>query len=75
VDAGGVRVVVESGASSRKRKHGTRPAVVGAFGRAAKAAGVPDAAPFSPRHLFCSLLLHEGRSVIDTADRLAPAQS
>ncbi len=42
----------------------------GAFGRAATAAGVPDASPYTLRHSFCSLLLHEGRSVIYVARQM-----
>lgn len=42
----------------------------GAFGRAAHAAGLEDATPYTLRHSFCSLLLHEGRSVIDVARQL-----
>lgn len=38
-----------------------------AFERAAHAAGAEDATPYALRHTFCSLLLHEGRSVIYTA--------
>jgi integrase len=38
-----------------------------AFRRAAVTAGVPDATPYSPRHSFVSLLLAEGRSVLDVA--------
>ena len=37
---------------------------------AAAAAGVPDATPYTLRHSFCSLLLHEGRSVIYVARQL-----
>ena len=54
----------------RKGKDGKRAGGGGAFGRAAKAAGVPEATPYSLRHSFCSLLLHEGRSVIYVADQL-----
>jgi len=35
------------------------------FARAAEAAGAPDATPYALRHSFCSLLLAEGRSVIE----------
>lgn len=42
----------------------------GPFARAAKAAGVPEATPYTLRHSFCSLLLHEGRSVIYVARQL-----
>jgi integrase len=38
-----------------------------AFARAAKAAGVPHATPYALRHSFVSLLLAEGRSVLDVA--------
>jgi integrase len=38
-----------------------------AFRRAAKVAGVIDATPYSLRHSFVSLLLAEGRSVLDVA--------
>jgi integrase len=38
-----------------------------AFRRAAKVAGVVDATPYSLRHSFVSLLLAEGRSVLDVA--------
>lgn len=41
-----------------------------AFGRAADAAGRPDATPYTARHSFASLLLHEGRSVIYVARQL-----
>ena len=40
------------------------------FARAAIKAGVPDATPYTLRHSFCSLLLHEGRSVIYVARQL-----
>ncbi len=42
----------------------------GPFARAAMAAGAPDATPYTLRHSFCSLLLHEGRSVIYVARQL-----
>ena len=42
--------------------------------RAAAAAGVPDATPYTLRHSFCSLLLHEGRSVIYVARQLGHEQ-
>jgi integrase len=54
----------------REDKDGRRRGGGGAFGRAAKAAGVPYATPYSVRHSFCSLLLHEGRSVIYVAEQL-----
>lgn len=38
-----------------------------AFARATRAAGRPDATPYTARHSFASLLLHEGRSVIYVA--------
>jgi integrase len=41
-----------------------------AFGKAASAAGRPDATPYTARHSFASLLLHEGRSVIYVARQL-----
>lgn len=41
-----------------------------AFLRAAGAAGRPDATPYTARHSFASLLLHEGRSVIYVARQL-----
>ena len=42
----------------------------GPFARAAIKAGAPDATPYTLRHSFCSLLLHEGRSVIYVARQL-----
>jgi integrase len=42
----------------------------GPFARAAVAADVPSAKPYTLRHSFCSLLLHEGRSVIYVARQL-----
>lgn len=41
-----------------------------AFSRALAAAGVAAARPYDLRHSFASLLLHEGRSVIDVARQL-----
>jgi integrase len=41
-----------------------------AFARAAAAAGRPDATPYTARHSFASLLLHEGRNVIYVARQL-----
>ncbi|MEJ7891615.1 MAG: tyrosine-type recombinase/integrase [Solirubrobacteraceae bacterium] len=41
-----------------------------AFGRALAAAGVAYATPYTLRHSFASLLLHEGRSVIYVARQL-----
>lgn len=58
------------GSRGRKRLDGTRRGEGGAFGRAAKAAGVPTASPYTLRHSFCSLLLHEGRSVIYVARQM-----
>jgi len=58
------------GARGRKREDGTRGGTGGAFGRAATAAGVPEASPYTLRHSFCSLLLHEGRSVIYVARQM-----
>jgi len=40
------------------------------FGRAARPPG--GATPYAPRHSFCSLLLHEGRSVIYVAEKMGP---
>lgn len=40
------------------------------FDRAAATAGAPAATPYSLRHSFCSLLLAEGRSVIEVARQL-----
>jgi integrase len=57
-------------ARGRKRKDGSRGGTGGAFGRAAIAAGVPEATPYTLRHSFCSLLLHEGRSVIYVARQM-----
>ena len=54
----------------RKREDGSRGGTGGAFGRAAMAAGVPEATPYTLRHSFCSLLLHEGRSVIYVARQM-----
>jgi integrase len=58
------------GACGRKRPDGTLAGSGGAFGRAARAAGVPEASPYTLRHSFCSLLLHEGRSVIYVAQQM-----
>jgi len=41
-----------------------------AFARAAAAADRPDATPYTARHSFASLLLHEGRNVIYVARQL-----
>jgi integrase len=54
----------------RKRPDGTRAGTGGALGRAAAAAGVPKVSPYTLRHSFCSLLLHEGRSVIYVARQM-----
>ena len=55
----------------RKRKDNkTRAGSPGPFARATLAAGVPSATPYTLRHSFCSLLLHEGRSVIYVARQL-----
>jgi integrase len=40
-----------------------------AFSRAARSAGVPEATPYALRHSFVSLLLAEGRSVLDVASQ------
>jgi integrase len=48
----------------------TRAGSPGPFARAAQAAGVPSATPYTLRHSFCSLLLHEGRSVVYVARQL-----
>jgi integrase len=54
----------------RKREDGSRGGSGGAFGRAALAAGASSASPYALRHSFCSLLLHEGRSVIYVARQM-----
>ena len=54
----------------RKRDDGKRAGSPGPFARAAAAAGVPEATPYTLRHGFCSLLLHEGRSVVYVARQL-----
>ena len=54
----------------RQKDSNTRAGSPGPFARAAAAAGVPDATPYTLRHSFCSLLLHEGRSVIYVARQL-----
>jgi integrase len=41
-----------------------------AFARALRAAGVDHARPYDLRHSYASLLLHEGRSVVDAAAQL-----
>ncbi|MCW2999161.1 MAG: site-specific integrase [Solirubrobacterales bacterium] len=41
-----------------------------AFSKAADAAGRPDTTPYTARHSFASMLLHEGRSVIYVARQL-----
>ena len=71
VVGGGVQVVGEPGvAGSQAPGRHARRARAGAFGRAASAAGVPEASPYTLRHSFCSLLLHEGRSVIYVARQM-----
>lgn len=40
------------------------------FDAAAEAAGVPEATPYALRHSFCSLLIAEGRSVIEVARQM-----
>lgn len=40
------------------------------FATAAEAAGAPEATPYALRHSFCSLLLAEGRSVIEVARQM-----
>jgi integrase len=57
-------------ARGRRKNDGSRGGTGGAFGRAATAAGVPEASPYTLRHSFCSLLLHEGRSVIYVARQM-----
>lgn len=44
-----------------------------AFKRAAEAAGRPDVSPYTLRHSFASLLIHEGRSVVEVAAQLGHA--
>ena len=67
---GGLQVVGEPSIARAVRPDGKRGGTGGAFGRAAAAAGVPDASPYTLRHSFCSLLLHEGRSVIYVARQI-----
>jgi integrase len=43
------------------------------FAPAATAAGVPGTRPYYLRHSFASLLLAQGRSIIDVADQLGHA--
>ncbi len=43
------------------------------FKDAAKAAGVPSATPYALRHSFASLLIHEGRSIVEVAAQLGHA--
>ena len=43
------------------------------FKPAAVAAGLPDAIPYDLRHSFASLLIHEGRSVVDVARQMGHA--
>lgn len=40
------------------------------FDDAAEAAGVPHATPYTLRHSFCSLLIAEGRSIIEIARQM-----
>jgi integrase len=40
------------------------------FGPAARAAGFEGSRPYDLRHSFCSLLIHEGRSLIEVARQL-----
>jgi integrase len=54
----------------RRKGSKKRAGSPGPFARAAIAAGVPSATPYTLRHSFCSLLLHEGRSVIYVARQL-----
>jgi integrase len=54
----------------RRGKDGRRRGSAGPFARAAATAGVPEATPYTLRHSFCSLLLHEGRSVIYVARQM-----
>jgi integrase len=54
-------------ARGKRNRQGQRTGGAGPFGRAAIVAGVPEATPYTLRHSFCSLLLHEGRSVIYVA--------
>ena len=56
----------------RRKGSKKRAGSPGPFARAAIAAGVPSATPYTLRHSFCSLLLHEGRSVIYVARQLGP---
>lgn len=44
-----------------------------AFKRAAEAAGCPDASPYTLRHSFASLMIHEGRSIVEVAAQLGHA--
>lgn len=57
-------------ARGKRDRHGRRTGGAGPFGRAAIAAGVPESTPYTLRHSFCSLLLHEGRSVIYVARQM-----
>ena len=56
------------GAASRRDSSGRRARDRSPVRRSA--AGVPEATPYTLRHSFCSLLLHEGRSVIYVARQL-----
>ena len=40
------------------------------FGPAARAAGIEKARPYDLRHSFCSLLIHEGATVVEVARQL-----
>jgi len=53
-----------------RKRDGERAGSPGPFARAARAAGVPEATPYTLRHSFCSLLLYEGRSVVYVARQL-----
>jgi len=53
-----------------RKGDGGRAGSAGPFARAAQAAVAPDSTPYTLRHSFCSLLLHEGRSVIYVARQL-----
>jgi integrase len=57
-------------AARGRKRNGKRAGNPGPFARAAIAAGAPDATPYTLRHSFCSLLVHEGRSVIYVARQL-----
>ena len=64
-----------AGRARRRADASARTAARGPAARARSrgrrsAAGVPTATPYTLRHSFCSLLLHEGRSVIYVARQL-----